>query len=190
MLCHRWLLERLPALMDALPFCYLAIETKLDRDPERQDLLLDYQPGVGTEVCSHELFRSEILPICSPAYLKALGLKKIDAQTDWSRLRLLHDGPLQGMADYPGWSGCLQGLGGSASFANSLMCIEAARLGLGLALAPRDLVAQDLQAGRLVVPLSMPEAALPAPQIDYLSYRKSALEKPFVRQLLAQLLPA
>jgi len=197
MLCHRWLLERLPALMDALPFCHLEIETELDRDPERQDLLLDYQPGVGAEVCSHELFRSDIVPVCSPSYLKALGLKKIAAQSDWSRLRLLHDRPLQGMADYPGWSSCLQGLGvqeqvlgGSASFANSLMCIEAARLGLGLALAPRYLVEQDLQAGRLVAPLSLPEAALPAPQIYYLSYRKSVLEKPFVRQLLAQLLPS
>lgn len=194
--CHRWLLQRLPTLMGELPFCHLEIETELDREPDRYDLQVDYQPGVGAEVCSHELFRTEILPVCSPTYLAAHGLKSLGAQSDWSQLRLLHDRPLQGLIDYPGWASYLHTLGaqtqtqvGGASFANSLMCIEAARQGLGLALAPRKLVEQDLAQGWLLAPvLDAGGKSLGNSQSYYLNYHKPVLERAFVRQLVKLLL--
>jgi len=192
LLCHRWLLERLPALMVDLPYCHLEIETELDRDPERQDLLLDYRPGVGAEVCSQELFSCEVVPVCSPAYLQGLGLTQLDAGSDWQRLRLLHDRPLQGMTEYPSWPRWLQSSGltepdhlGSASFANGMMCVEAARLGTGLALAPRLLVQSELDAGLLVAPVSSPS---PLRQSYFLVYRRAALDRPMVRALLDRLL--
>lgn len=202
LLCHRWLLARLGPLMDALPFCHLEIETELDRDPERQDLLLDYRPGVGADVCSVELFSSEVLPVCSPAYLQRQGLSALGADSDWSRLRLLHDRPLQGMAEYPSWARWLQAMGGvyeqkleegggSASFANAMVCVEAARAGLGLALAPRLLVEDDLRAARLLAPMQTDMAgAQMLRQSYFMIYRKSALERTVVSRVVAALMPA
>ncbi|MDN3545393.1 MAG: LysR family transcriptional regulator [Roseateles asaccharophilus] len=188
LLCHRWLLPRLPALMAAMPCCHFEIETELDRDPERQDLLLDYQPGVGAEVCSRELFSCEVVPVCSPGYLQSLGLEALDAGSDWSSLRLLHDRPLQGMTEYPSWARWLQAsqlivpeLLGSASFANGMMCLESARLGGGLALAPRLLVQAELDAGLLVAPFAGPA---PLRQSYFLLYRRAVLDRAPVRQLL------
>ncbi|MEJ6007407.1 LysR family transcriptional regulator [Paucibacter sp. AS339] len=209
LLCHRWLLARLPALMAALPNCHLEIESELDRDVERQDLLLDYQPAVGAELSSQLLFSTEVIPVCSPAYLQSLGLQGLSLDSDWTRLRLLHDRPLQGMSEYPSWPRWLQACGlmleqqleeggvGSASFANGMMCLEAARAGLGLALAPRLLVQDDLREGRLLEPLAgqtlaskakPPSELGPLQQSYYLVYRRAALDRPVVRQLLSFLL--
>jgi LysR family glycine cleavage system transcriptional activator len=201
LLCHRWLLGQLGALMDAMPFCHLEIETELDRDPERQDLLLDYRPGVGAEVCNVELFSTDVLPVCSPSYLAGLGLQSLDVDSDWARVRLLHDRPLQGMAEYPSWSRWLLSMGlayelkleeggGSASFANAMVCVEAARAGVGLALAPRLLVEDDLKAKLLVAPVALKGSNTQALRQSYfLIYRKAALERSVVRQVVQALTP-
>ncbi|MFG6449693.1 LysR substrate-binding domain-containing protein [Roseateles sp. BYS180W] len=191
LLAQRWLLPRLNALLAPLPHCHVELETELDRDPQRHTVWLDYLPAQGEDLCSEPLFTSSVVVVAAPAYLAGLGLsaQALDAAADWRLLRLLHDRPLQGVADYPHWLAMLQALGveqdlerqPALSFANGLMALEAACQGLGVALAPRALVGQDLQQGRLV--LACPPVAAQR-QTYHLVWRRSAQQRTGVAELL------
>jgi LysR family transcriptional regulator, glycine cleavage system transcriptional activator len=106
-------------------------------------------------------------PICTPALAQALH-----TPADLLRQRLIHDDTMlvAGLAGaaawgWPQWLGA-QSLTGPDTAAglrvsNTVLAIEAALAGQGVALAARALVARQLEAGTLVAPLDA--TALPGP---------------------------
>lgn len=161
-LTAKWLLPRLHEFHQ----CHPDIEIHLDTNPlppdlgkSEVDLAIVFGTGdyAGMEVEPLRAGLSEIIvPVCSPAL----------AQGKFSSLRdlpLLHydDPALQGIL--PDWSEWLRAAGihdvdpkRGARFTNQLLMIEAAIRGQGVALGCRFVVADDLEAGRLVRPIEQP----------------------------------
>ncbi|WP_338849072.1 LysR substrate-binding domain-containing protein [Massilia sp. W12] len=185
--CLKWLLPRLPDFYASHPQVHLDLETEVDRDYLHYDLTIDYRPAKAADYIVRHLFSTPFVPVCSPAYAA-----QIDWQGDLSQVAFLHDRPLQGMPAYPDWSMWLAAAGApplrnqrGATFSTSLMSIEAALAGNGLALGQSALVRRDLQAARLHVPLPW-HADLRMPY--YLIYPLPALDNPGVQALIDWLL--
>lgn len=181
--CMKWLLPRLPRFYALHPQVHLDIETEVDRDYLHYDLTIDYRPANAPDYLVRQLFATPFLPVCSPGYAA-----RWEWPQDIAEVALLHDRPLQGMTGYPDWAMWLAASGQSelrnprgATFSTSLMCVQAALEGAGLALGQQALVAQDLQEGRLVVPLDW-RAPLVMPY--YLIYPVPAVENPGVQALI------
>lgn len=187
--CHRWLLPRLSRFYAAHPTVHLDFETEVDRDYLRYDITIDYRPANAPDYVVRQLFATPIYPVCSPAYATQLR-----QTADLEQVALLHDRPLQGMQEYPDWQSWLAAAGvhgvvnsRGATFSSSLMAIQAAEEGLGVALGQHALVAAAITAGRLVAPLAL---AAPIRMPYYLIYPRAAEENPgvqtFIQWLLAE----
>ncbi|AVH38213.1 MULTISPECIES: LysR substrate-binding domain-containing protein [Pseudomonas] len=132
-----------------------------------------------------ELFRDCVVPICSP------GLLRCDA----SRLTpsALLDYPLLSIdwlpkfASPPSWQEWFKANDvkydrlhdAHRVFSLSAMAIQAAIDGQGFVLAQYSMVAKDLEAGRLLMPLARP---LPLPASYYLTWTRSAFDKEHCRK--------
>ncbi len=103
------------------------------------------------DVIVRPLMQEDIGPICHPDYAGLLELNKLD---DLTRTRIL------GTATRPAaWSEWLAAIGRSdmnlrtqESYEHFYLLIQAASYGLGMGLAPRILVADEIERGHLVAP--------------------------------------
>jgi LysR family glycine cleavage system transcriptional activator len=121
------------------------------------DLRLASSPPKGLEV--HQLTRDYIFPVCAPGV--ALRLKRSRKAIDWSSQKLLHSiGFAQG---WPQWFAASQvnrrPQATDIEFDSAQLCLEAASLGHGMALARSSFVTDYLDSKRLV---ALPEATLEA----------------------------
>ncbi|SHE97602.1 LysR family transcriptional regulator, glycine cleavage system transcriptional activator [Microbulbifer donghaiensis] len=99
------------------------------------------------------LYEEHYLPVCSPQLLQQ---RRFGRPRDLLQLPLLHDT----LQQWPSWF-TSQGVdyvpgAGEVQFDYAYQAIEAARLGMGLALADRQEVGEDLKAGRLVTVIERP----------------------------------
>ena len=184
--CHRWLVPRLPRFFSAHPRIHLDFETEVDRDYLSYDVTVDYRPATAPDYVVQQLFATPIYPVCAPTLAPALRKPE-----DLQHVALLHDRPLQGMPEYPDWQSWLTAAGGisvvnsrGATFSSSLLSLQAAEEGLGVALGQHALVARAIAAGRLVAPLSL---SAPIRMPYYLIYPRSAVENPGVQTLVTWL---
>lgn len=156
-LLARWVIPRLDRLghdLPALPLHLSAQESVLPGEIDRLDamLLLAAPPWPGHWQVT-VLAPERIGPVVSPAY------------PGWPRLQGQHadcllDEPLLRTTSRPqAWPEWLQGMGlpaprspSGASFPHLYHLLEAAIAGLGVAIAPAPLVADDLASGRLHAP--------------------------------------
>ncbi|MFO1414859.1 MAG: LysR substrate-binding domain-containing protein [Burkholderiales bacterium] len=149
----RWLMPRLTKFTDREP----EIEVRIDASPVLADLARDpfdlairEGNGVYPEADSARLFPLEFVPVATPATLRKLTRR--DGTLDWSRARLLHEVSY----DYwPDWV-ALAGVGGldvarGLFFSHTMLALDAACEGQGIALAPLPLAERELAAGRLAV---------------------------------------
>lgn len=109
----------------------------------------EHWPGIHFDV----LFRADHLPVCSPALLETGPPLREPAD-------LRHHTLLYSTQRMPNWFDWLKAAGAGdveftrqMRFENSSNAYRAARDGLGVALGQRLFVAEDIAAGRLVVPL-------------------------------------
>lgn len=181
--CHRWLIPRLPRFFDAHPQIHLDFETEVDREYLRYDLTIDYRPATAPDYVVQQLFATPIYPVCSVAYAA-----KLTKAGDLEQVALLHDRPLQGMPEYPDWQGWLAAAGlpsvvnsRGATFSSSLLSMQAAEDGVGVALGQHALVAPAIASGRLVSPLAQ---LAPIRMPYYLVYPTAAVENPGVQTLV------
>jgi LysR family glycine cleavage system transcriptional activator len=101
-----------------------------------------------------------MLPVCNPQLLEQRGaVGSIEAL---AQLPLLHDSGAEGDGSLTDWRSWLDQLGrpevncrGGQRFSHAGLSIEAAVLGLGVALARLSLVADHLTSGTLVCPLTL-----------------------------------
>ncbi len=155
-LAMEWLLPKLESFRDLHP----GIDVKLVASSEpiglydgQVDVGLWIGPAHWPGIHFDELFSADHFPVCSPALLEnGPPLRKA------SDLR--HHTLLYSTARIPNWPDWLNAAGAGdveiareMRFENSSNAYRAARDGLGVALGQRLFVAEDIAAGRLVVPL-------------------------------------
>jgi LysR family glycine cleavage system transcriptional activator len=153
----RWLLPRLGQFRAR----HAGIEVRLttSNDPvdslrEAYDVIIRGGPDAFYGFTSRLFLTERRLPVCSPALLARLPLKDVG---DLRRHTLLHTSTLPRV-----WSDWFAAAGGgdfepasSLTFDHFYLTIQAALDGLGVAMGPTALVADDLEAGRLVAPFAV-----------------------------------
>jgi LysR family glycine cleavage system transcriptional activator len=164
----RWLMSRLPRFCEQYP----EIEVQVIADPhildlrsEGIDLAIRFGHGRYRDHATTLLMRDRVLPVCSPQLLATHGpVPTFDALL---ALPLLHDSSTEGDGSLSDWRSWLHGMGLSnlpdqagQRFSQAELSIEAAVVGMGIALARLSLVADHLERGTLIspFPLSMATA--------------------------------
>lgn len=166
-LTAKWLLPRLHEFHQRHPDIEIHLDTNPlppELDKSEVDLAIVFGSGdyAGLEVQPPRDGLNEIIvPVCSPALIRhettSQGPQRLD------NLPLLHydDPALEGiLPDWPRWLEAAEihdvDAKRGARFTNQLLMIEAAIRGQGVALGCHFVIADDLEAGRLVRPIAQP----------------------------------
>jgi LysR family glycine cleavage system transcriptional activator len=158
----RWLLPRLTLFRAERPDIEVRLTTSndpLDALPEPFDVVIRGGPDSFDGFASRLLLSERRLPVCKPSLVAELPLRDV---ADLSQHTLLHVTTMPRL-----WHDWLAAAGhtglepaASLTFDHFYLTIQAAIDGLGVAMGPTALVADDLAAGRLVTPF--PAVSLPA----------------------------
>lgn len=151
----KWLMPRLHRFTRAHPEILINIATRarpFDLVGESIDVAIHYGNNDWPGVLSDRLLGGEMVVVCAPAYLRAN--KRLKAPADvaghallqWTvRPNLWHEWmETKGAVAPNAWQGL--------RFEHLYMVMQAAIGQLGIALLPRIIVTDDIEAGRLVVP--------------------------------------
>jgi len=156
-LLARWFIPRLDRLNQALPELQLQLSTsqgELDpRSPQVDATLLYAEPPWPADMQVFELAHESIGPVLSPRHARFAELREA-APGALLREALLHT--TSRPQAWPQWAAAM-GLEPTQmrlgqGFEHLYYLLEAASAGLGVAIAPLQLVADDLAAGRLAAP--------------------------------------
>ena len=158
----RWLLPRLTLFRAERPDIEVRLTTSndpIDALPEPFDVVIRGGPDIFHGFASRLLLSERRLPVCKPSLVEELRLRDV---AELSQHTLLHVTTMPRL-----WHDWLAAAGyvgpepaASLTFDHFYLTIQAAIDGLGVAMGPTALVADDLAAGRLVAPF--PEVSLPA----------------------------
>lgn len=147
------LLERLPEFRAACPGIDLRLLTnnnKIDLATEGLDYAIRFGDGAWHGVEAEAICPAPLTPLCSPTLARGLH-----APVDLLRMRLLRSYRPQ---DWPGWfaaAGVETAALHGPLFDSSLVMVQAAMLGEGVALAPPTMFAREIDSGRLVRPFDL-----------------------------------
>lgn len=143
----------------------LRIDLRVESDPADAgrgeiDLRIGYGGGAGGDLHRVPLFRDTVLPVCAPSLAAKSALAAVDERM------LIHTFWGDDYASHPQWPEWFArfcparrvDVSKGHRIGSSLLAIDFARRGLGIALAQKHLADEDLKAGRLV---AMSEDALP-----------------------------
>jgi LysR family glycine cleavage system transcriptional activator len=158
-LAAKWLLPRLVGFQEAHPGIEVRISTSshlVDFRREEVDVAIRYGRGRWAGLRAQWLMAEDIFPVCSPTLLK--GKNALRRPADLAHHTLLHAGVSRD--DWQLWltaAGLPTNLAAKPglTFDLSLMALQAAIDGLGVALGRTPLVEADIAAGRLVVPFDV-----------------------------------
>jgi len=160
-LASRWLVPRLPRFHTLHP----NIELQLIADPRlldlrngRIDLAIRFGRGTYPGYAVTKLMPDRVFPVCSPHLLAQRGpVDTVEALLD---LPLLHDSATEDDGSGSDWRSWLNHIGGHDAlggegqrFSDAGLLIDAAVLGLGVALARASLVSDYVANERLICPL-------------------------------------
>jgi len=157
----RWLMPRMSRFFDLHPDIevhVIAGSQLLDLRVEGIDLAIRFGRGRYPGHSATLLMRDRVLPVCSPKFSAERGrITTVDALLE---LPLLHDSAAEGDGSLSDWRSWFDQLGrkdapcqAGQRFNSASLLIEAAVLGLGVALGRYSLVADDLSKGALICPL-------------------------------------
>jgi LysR family glycine cleavage system transcriptional activator len=151
----RWLIPRLGRFQQLNPKIELRLVTSdrpISRQSEPFDLAVRRGPDSWQGYRASTFMAEWELPVCSPALLRR---KPVTTLADLGQYMLL-----EAETRHNAWQHWLRSFGaqqmqftGRQQFDHFYLCLDAAEDGLGLALGPVPLIADDLAAGRLVAPL-------------------------------------
>jgi LysR family glycine cleavage system transcriptional activator len=171
----RWLVPRLARFTENHPDLDLTVASRASMIDGREDSDLAPEPE-GSEVAPlamirygeggypgvrvDEVFSPVYVPVCSPKLLK--GPRALKEPRDLRFQTLLHDETIVEEGGVPNWQAWLESAGlrdidpsRGAHFTDSALALEAAREGLGVALAMKPLVRGEIEAGRLAMPFAL-----------------------------------
>jgi LysR family glycine cleavage system transcriptional activator len=156
----KWLIPRLERFRMAHPGIDLRLDTtdRLVHLPrENIDLGIRYGAGRYEGLESSLLATETVFPVCSPAL--ASGARKLRTPDDLSHFTLIHDTTMAIHPSFPTWSSWLKvarvrGLRARSGLKinSSIMSLQAAVEGQGVALARSIIATDDLREGRLARP--------------------------------------
>jgi LysR family glycine cleavage system transcriptional activator len=158
----KWLIPRIEGFRLAHPDVDVRLDTT-DRlaDPGREsiDVGIRYGGGRYPGLESTLLIAEDVFPVCSPALLTRA--RKLRQPDDLAQFRLIHDTTMESHAGFPSWATWVRRAGASAvdprrglRINSSIMALQAAIEGQGVALGRSVIAAGDLREGRLIRPLS------------------------------------
>jgi LysR family glycine cleavage system transcriptional activator len=159
-----WLIPRLARVRQRHPNVdvqVIADPRLLDLRAEGIDLAIRFGRAPHASYHATRLMGDRVIPVCSPDLLQQHGsIETVDALL---AMPLLHDSATEGDGSGSDWQAWLTYCGmpnlvcqAGQHFSEASMLINAAMLGLGVALARVSLVADHIAGGALVCPLSMP----------------------------------
>jgi len=164
----RWLVPRLERFRDAHPGVDVNVETTnepLESLKDDWDVIIRGGPDTFYGYAMRPFLHEERLPVCSPALLRR---QPLHAAADLRAHTLLHTSSLPRL--WPDWlaRARVPSLAPAASltFDHFYLTLQAAVDGIGVAMGPTALIADDLAAGRLVAPFSGPRL----PSRSYCTY--------------------
>lgn len=163
----KWLTPRLPRLQQRYPDIQLRLVAEDSSQALREgdfDLAIDLNDGSYPGMHSTPLLDEQIFPVCSPALLR--GRPPLHGPADLAHYPLLHDiTAWRGSSEYAEWEFYLEGIGAAGldvrrghTFNRNHLTIEAAIAGIGVAIARRTLLNDELERGTLIVPFGLPIA--------------------------------
>jgi len=161
----KWLTPRLPRFQQRYPDIELRLvaeDSNQALHPEDFDLAIDLNDGSYPGMLSTPLLDEQIFPVCSPALLR--GRPPLHGPADLAHYPLLHDiTAWRGSSEYAEWEFYLDGIGAGGldvrrghTFNRNHLTIEAAIAGVGVAIARRTLLNDELERGALIVPFGVP----------------------------------
>ncbi len=148
----KWLLARLHHFHARHPQIEVQLSTTaapVDFAREPIDMAVQFGSGTWAGLSSQLLMPDMIQPVCSPRLLDAAG--GVLALDDLRRHRLLHSHYRR--TDWPDWlaaAGRSDLMQPGSEFPSSVLTLQAATDGLGIAMGQMSLLENDLDAGRLV----------------------------------------
>jgi len=175
----RWLPSRLARLLGQPAGANIEIrveERRADFTTDGVDMGVRYGPGHWAGVEAHPLFSETLFPVCSPTLAAAHPMR---TPQDLLSAPLLHH-------IHRPWSLWFDALGlahppaKGMVFDDSVMLVEAAAQGLGVALARSALIEADLATGRLMRPF---EGAVPSDLGFYIVWRPDSRKLPRIHAL-------
>lgn len=148
----QWLIPRLGSFYRLHPDIELQFQPLGDIDQLRNGmadvLILSYSQPLDSDIKATLIDDDYIGPLCSPQLATAFT-----GEPDFFALPLLHaDTKRHAWAEWAEKSGVRGNFDAGRRFDNLTLAIQAARNGLGIIMAPRLLVAQELESGTLVAP--------------------------------------
>lgn len=174
----KWLMPRLERFFARHPDVDIRLDTttrRVDLAREEVDVALRYGDGEypGLEVVP--LMSEHVFPVCSPRLLE--GKQPPRTVADLRHHTLIHDASMPKGSAFPSWAGWLKAAGAPGidtarglQVNASMLAIQAALDGQGVALGRSVLVADDVAAGRLVRPFAL---AFPLRFRYYVVHQKS-----------------
>ena len=180
----KWLMPRLPQLERAFPDIQLRIIAEDSSGSLRDDdfdLAIDLNDGSYPGLMTTSLLEEELFPVCSPAL--QTGKPPLDTPSQLVHYPLLHDiTAWRGSYEYAEWEFYLSAIGAAGidvrrghTFNRNHLTIEAAIMGMGVAIARKALITNELEEGSLIIPFGHPIAAR---KKYVLVYREGALQTP------------
>lgn len=181
----KWLIPRMARFMTSNPSVDLKVSTSakmVDFAREDIDLAIRYGRGQYAGLRAERCLSVEVFPVCSPKLMK--GAHPLRHPEDLRHHTLLHDDSTYTDASNPDWAMWLQHAGVTdvdaargPSFWPSYLVINAAVDGLGVALAKKNWVTQELADGRLVRPF---DTSLPVEYGYYVVYPEERADDPTI----------
>ncbi|MHC6228029.1 LysR family transcriptional regulator [Pseudomonas sp. X10] len=179
----RWLIPNLKGFGKRHPNIHLDIRNEMEPFALLQataDVVFFFGQGTWPGATCIELFREEVVPVCSPDLLQGRPLADAGEVAEMvllqstSRPEAWHEWFLeQGLHSANSYHG--------PRFDTFYMSLSAAQAGCGVALVPRYLVAKELAEGSLVTPWNH---AMRSNGAYYLAFAEHAAEVPKVRALV------
>jgi LysR family glycine cleavage system transcriptional activator len=146
----KWLIPRLFDFNALYPDIEIRLQTANDPDHERVDVVIAVQALTPDRPDVLPLFAEQLGPVLAPSLAARLALK---TPLDLAGKTLLQSqGRLNAWSMWAKAMGCPTPQGPGPTFDHYYFALEAAVSGLGIAVAPWHLVADDMRAGRLAAP--------------------------------------
>ncbi|MGH1571414.1 transcriptional regulator GcvA [Methylobacterium sp. P31] len=158
----RWLIPRLARFRARHPAVKVRLETSnqaLEALPDVFDVVIRGGPDAFYGYVTRPFLSERRLPVCSPSLLDRVPLRSVQ---DLRGHTLLHTSSLPRLWDDWLFAAGLAGLETAAALTldHFYLTLQAALDGVGIAMGPTALIADDLEQGRLVAPFLTP--SLPA----------------------------
>ncbi|CCM79190.1 LysR family transcriptional regulator [Rhizobium mesoamericanum] len=154
-----------------------------DKEPRMGFDEVDFRVSYGSDVLQHdhyvELFRDWVVPACSPVLIDGAKISAADLLS----YPLLHVEWERHFTPYPSWAefaakinAGLKARTSALSFTLSSSAIDAAVNKRGIVLAQMSMIADELEAQTLIIPVDI---RMPLRESYFLAWDRSALQKPY-----------